>query len=109
PLSDSFSLSSLLPRPTPQLLPYTTLFRSPTVIAGDKSLVSVIAHELAHSWAGNLAGNATWRDFWLNEGLTDYMESRIMTAVTVGDRKSTRLNSSHRTISYAVFRLKKKK
>jgi leukotriene-A4 hydrolase len=56
-------------------------FITPTVIVGDKSLVSVIAHELAHSWAGNLVGNATWRDFWLNEGITDYMESRIMTAV----------------------------
>jgi leukotriene-A4 hydrolase len=62
-------------------------FITPTVIAGDKSLVSVIAHELAHSWAGNLAGNATWRDFWLNEGLTDYMESRIMTAV-YGEQRS---------------------
>jgi len=50
-------------------------------------LVSVIAHELAHSWAGNLVGNATWRDFWLNEGLTDYMESRIMTAV-YGEQRS---------------------
>jgi leukotriene-A4 hydrolase len=56
-------------------------FITPTVVAGDKSLVSVMAHELAHSWAGNLVGNATWRDFWLNEGFTDYMESRIMTAV----------------------------
>ena len=62
-------------------------FITPTVIAGDKSLVSVIAHELAHSWAGNLAGNATWRDFWLNEGITDYMESRIMTAV-YGEQRS---------------------
>jgi len=62
-------------------------FITPTVIAGDKSLVSVIAHELAHSWAGNLVGNATWRDFWLNEGLTDYMESRIMTAV-YGEQRS---------------------
>ena len=61
-------------------------FITPTIIAGDKSLVSVIAHELAHSWAGNLAGNATWRDLWLNEGFTDYMESRIMTAVYGAER-----------------------
>ena len=56
-------------------------FVSPTVIAGDKSLVSLIAHELAHSWSGNLATNATWRDFWLNEGFTVYIEERIQEAV----------------------------
>lgn len=53
-------------------------FVSPTVIAGDKSLTSVIAHELAHSWSGNLVTNASWEDFWLNEGFTVYFENRIM-------------------------------
>jgi leukotriene-A4 hydrolase len=56
-------------------------FITPTVIAGDKSLTSVIAHELAHSWSGNLVTNATWRDVWLNEGFTNYLESRIVTQV----------------------------
>ena len=56
-------------------------FATPTVLAGDKSLVSLVAHELAHSWSGNLVTNATWRDFWLNEGFTVYFESRIMEAV----------------------------
>lgn len=53
-------------------------FLTPTVIAGDKSLVALIAHELAHSWSGNLVTNATWNDFWLNEGFTVYLEQRIM-------------------------------
>jgi aminopeptidase N len=53
-------------------------FLTPTFIAGDKSLVSLVAHELAHSWSGNLATNAVWNDFWLNEGMTTYAESRIV-------------------------------
>jgi aminopeptidase N len=53
-------------------------FLTPTFIAGDKSLVSLVAHELAHSWSGNLATNATWNDFWLNEGMTTYAERRIV-------------------------------
>jgi leukotriene-A4 hydrolase len=56
----------------------TMTFLTPTFIAGDKSLVSLVAHELAHSWSGNLATNATWNDFWLNEGMTTYAERRIV-------------------------------
>lgn len=56
-------------------------FLTPTFIAGDKSLVSLIAHELAHSWSGNLATNATWADFWLNEGMTTYATYRIVEAI----------------------------
>jgi aminopeptidase N len=53
-------------------------FATPTIIAGDRSLVSLVAHELAHSWSGNLVNNATWADYWLNEGFTDYFQYRIM-------------------------------
>ncbi|TDJ67750.1 MAG: M1 family peptidase [Planctomycetota bacterium] len=61
-------------------------FVTPTVLAGDRSLVSLVAHELAHSWSGNLVTNATWRDFWLNEGFTVYFEQRIMEEVYGKDR-----------------------
>ncbi len=53
-------------------------FATPTILAGDRSLVSLVAHELAHSWSGNLVTNATWSDFWLNEGATTYIERRII-------------------------------
>jgi aminopeptidase N len=53
-------------------------FATPTILAGDRSLVSLVAHELAHSWSGNLVTNATWSDFWLNEGFTVYVERRIL-------------------------------
>ena len=59
----------------------TLTFLTPTFLAGDKSLVGLVAHELAHSWSGNLVTNATWADSWLNEGVTSYFENRIMEAI----------------------------
>jgi len=56
-------------------------FLTPSLLAGDRSLVSVVAHELAHSWSGNLVTNATWRDGWLNEGWTSYLEHRLMQVI----------------------------
>jgi len=61
-------------------------FTTPTILAGDRSLVSLVAHELAHSWSGNLVTNATWSDFWLNEGFTVYLERRILEKVFGAER-----------------------
>ncbi|HEY1077016.1 MAG TPA: M1 family metallopeptidase [Fontimonas sp.] len=61
-------------------------FATPSVIAGDKSLVSLVAHELAHSWSGNLVTNARWNDFWLNEGFTMHLTYRIMEEIYGVDR-----------------------
>jgi len=56
-------------------------FATPTIIAGDRSLTSLVAHELAHSWSGNFVTNATWDDIWMNEGFTVYFERRIVEAI----------------------------
>ncbi|HET8548156.1 MAG TPA: M1 family metallopeptidase, partial [Bryobacteraceae bacterium] len=61
-------------------------FLTPTLLAGDKSQVAVVAHELSHSWSGNLVTNATWRDFWLNEGFTTYLTLRVQEKVFGRDR-----------------------
>lgn len=53
-------------------------FATPTLLAGDRSLADVIAHEIAHSWTGNLITNCTWEHFWLNEGWTVWLERKIM-------------------------------
>ncbi|MES1910489.1 MAG: hypothetical protein MHM6MM_003073 [Cercozoa sp. M6MM] len=55
-------------------------FVTPSLVAGDRSLVNVLAHEIAHSWSGNLCTNSTWQDFWLNEGFTVFVERRIIEA-----------------------------
>ena len=56
-------------------------FLTPTLLAGDRSLVDVVAHELAHSWTGNLVTNADMEHFWLNEGFTVWAERRILEAL----------------------------
>jgi len=70
-------------------------FITPSVLAGDQSLVSLIAHELAHSWSGNMVSNNTWRDIWLNEGITSYLDSRLMEVLFGEDRAN-----EERVISY---------
>ena len=66
-------------------------FATPTVIAGDKSLVGLVAHELAHSWSGNLVTNANAQHMWLNEGFTTYVENRIVEAVYGKDEATMQL------------------
>jgi leukotriene-A4 hydrolase len=81
-------------------------FMTPTVIAGDKSLVGVLAHELAHSWSGNLVTNATWRDGWLNEGFTTYFERRIMEAVYGEERGRLEWGIGQQDLRLALAELK---
>ena len=80
-------------------------FITPTVIAGDKSLVNLIAHELAHSWSGNLVTNETWRDLWLNEGFTSYVENRIMEEVFGVERAVMEQSLSAQDLNYEIAEL----
>lgn len=80
-------------------------FATPTVIAGDRSLVSLVAHELAHSWSGNLVTNATWSDFWLNEGITTYIEARIMEEVYGKERADMLRVLGRRDLDAEITRL----
>ncbi|HYO82818.1 MAG TPA: M1 family metallopeptidase [Bryobacteraceae bacterium] len=81
-------------------------FVSSTLLAGDKSLVAVISHEIAHSWSGNLVTNATWRDFWLNEGFTSYLERRIQELVFGPERADTEALLERRSLDEDLKDLK---
>src|SRR3712207_9479429 len=90
----------LMMRPPPRstLFPYTTLFRSEGI--GNREDWMLRANERWHGF-GELAQGFN---------MLDPIKATIITpGLDVTDRKSTRLNSSHANISYAVFCLKKKK
>jgi hypothetical protein len=77
-------------------------FATPTLLAGDRSLVSVVVHELGHSWSGNLVTGATWSDFWLNEGITAYLEVRIGEILYGRDFADREVLLAHRDILEAL-------
>ncbi|HEY0580886.1 MAG TPA: M1 family metallopeptidase, partial [Chloroflexota bacterium] len=80
-------------------------FLTPSVIAGDRSLVSVVAHELAHSWTGNLVSNANAEHFWLNEGGATYAERRIVEAEWGSDAAALDWALGRRDLAEAMQRL----
>jgi leukotriene-A4 hydrolase len=77
-------------------------FATPTILAGDKSLVALVAHELAHSWSGNLVTNATWSDFWLNEGFTVYLEGRIIEKLYGAERQAMEATLARRELDHEM-------
>ncbi len=83
-------------------------FATPTILAGDRSLVSLVAHELAHSWSGNLVTNATWSDFWLNEGFTTYIERRIIEEVYGREREEMEAALGRRSLEDEMAALDEK-
>ena len=52
-------------------------FVTPALLAGDRSMSNVIGHEISHSWTGNLVTNKNWKNFWVNEGFTKFMERKL--------------------------------
>ena len=79
-------------------------FVTPSLLAGDKSLVNVIAHELAHAWTGNLVTNASANDFWLNEGFTVYAERRILEALSGREASELHAASGRHELENALGR-----
>ena len=84
-------------------------FATPTILAGDKSLVSVIAHEIAHSWAGNMVTNATWDDIWLNEGFSVYVERRLVEEIYGKSRADMEASLGLEELREEIARLMTKK
>uniref|UniRef100_H2YBI2 Leukotriene A(4) hydrolase n=1 Tax=Ciona savignyi TaxID=51511 RepID=H2YBI2_CIOSA len=78
-------------------------FVTPTLLAGDRSLANVIAHEIAHSWTGNLVTNHTWEDFWLNEGHTVFLERKIMSKLQGEKTRHFQAQSNWTSVYYNVI------
>src|SRR2546427_10592531 len=111
--------------PRSTLFPYTTLFRSQSQPVGANGVVTFIVGAGTHVVAlYGVASNCTvsgenprhvYLPIYADAGATTFSPSCVsqgglfVSTNTTGDRKSTRLNSSHSQISYAVFCLKKKK
>lgn len=53
-------------------------YLSPTLLAGDKSLAYVLAHEMSHCWTGNLVTNRNLEHLWLNAGFSMFIEGKIL-------------------------------
>ena len=83
-------------------------FLTPTLLAGDRSLVDVVAHELAHSWTGNLVTNATAEHFWLNEGFTVWAERRILRSLRGADAAALAWAVGERDLDDALERFQDK-
>ncbi|MBS1152340.1 MAG: Aminopeptidase [Myxococcaceae bacterium] len=79
-------------------------FLTPTIITGDRSLVNVVAHELAHSWTGNLVSNANAEHFWLNEGFTVFAERRILEVLEGKEVAALHAALGRRSLDEAVAR-----
>jgi leukotriene-A4 hydrolase len=79
-----------------------TTFVTPSIVIGDKSAVNVVCHEIAHSWTGNLVTNSSWEDFWLNEGFTRYLESKIVQKIYGDSAFKFQLRESHITMRKIV-------
>eukprot|EP00667_Euglena_gracilis_P005464 EG_transcript_5497 len=77
-------------------------FVTPTLLAGDRSLTAVVAHEIAHSWSGNLVTNRSWECFWLNEGFTRFIENRIIRKVSGEEEEGLMMQAGWNALGDAV-------
>jgi len=82
-------------------------FVTPTLLAGDRSLNFVVAHEIAHSWTGNLVTNSCWDHFWMNEGFTRFLEGKIVGRVEGQAEMGFKAASGYLTLKSTVDRIGK--